>query len=158
MYKVGLGFDSHRIGSDKPLVLGGVRVDSDQGLIGHSDADAPLHAITDAILGAIAAGDIGDSFPDTDPQWKDAQSSLFVKHAVSVATGKGYHVSNCDLTVLAERPKLQPYKQQMRQSIADILAVDIDAVSVKAKTGEGMGLVGRGEGIAAMAVVMLIKT
>lgn len=158
MYKVGLGFDSHRLGSDKPLVLGGVRVDSDQGLIGHSDADAPLHAITDAILGAIAAGDIGDSFPDTDPRWKDAQSRLFVKHAVSVAADKGYHVSNCDLIVLAEEPKLQPYKRQMRQSIADMLAVDIEAVSVKAKTGEGMGLVGRGEGIAAMAVVMLIKT
>ena len=155
MQRIGLGYDSHRFAPGRPLVLGGVRIEHEQGLAGHSDADAVLHAITDAILGAIAAGDIGELFPDTDPQYKDADSALFVRHAVKLAKEAGCHVGNCDVTVLAERPKLAPYKQAMRSRIAELLGVEPEAVSVKAKTNEGMGFIGKGEGIAAIAVVML---
>ena len=155
MQRIGIGYDSHRFDSGRPLVLGGVHIDCDKGLVGHSDADAVLHAITDAILGAIAAGDIGQMFPDTEAKWKDADSGQFVRHAVTLAAERDYRVSNCDVTVLAEQPKLEPYKQAMREKIAGLLDVEIDAVSVKAKTNEQMGFIGRGEGIAAIAVVML---
>jgi len=155
MDRVGLGFDSHRFTPGRPLVLGGVPIDHDAGLAGHSDGDAVLHAVTDAILGALAAGDIGEHFPDSDPQWAGVDSSRFVEHAVKLAAGRGLIVGNCDVTVLAERPKLGPHKQRMRERIAALLGVDASAVSVKAKTGEGMGFVGAGEGLAALAVVSL---
>ena len=156
MQRIGFGFDSHRLVGGKDLMLGGVRIDYAFGLAGHSDADAVLHAITDAILGAIGADDIGQQFPDTDPRWAEADSSEFIKRAVEMAAEQGCRVGNCDVTILAEQPKLAPHKAAMRQRIAELLGVCQTAVAVKAKTGEGMGFVGRGEGIAALAAVLLI--
>jgi len=157
MLRVGLGYDSHRFSSDRALVLGGVRITEEGGLTGYSDADPVLHAITDALLGALSAGDIGEMFPETDPRWKDAPSKTFVETAVRLASETGYNIANCDVTVCAERPKLHPHRQRMRENIANLLGVDLNAVSVKAKTNEGMGFIGRGEGIAAVAVVLLTK-
>jgi len=157
MSRIGLGYDSHRFVTGRPLVLGGVRIEHGRGLSGHSDADAALHAITDAILGAAAAGDIGEFFPDSDPRWAGADSAAFVRHAMSLAAAKGLRVANCDLTIVAEEPMLSRYKETMRAKIADLLGVGQEAVSVKAKTNEGMGFVGRGEGIAALAAVMMVE-
>ena len=136
-------------------MLGGLRVKHDKGLAGHSDADAVLHAVTDAVLGALAAGDIGELFPDSDPKWAGANSAAFVRHAAELAERDGMRVGNCDVTVLAEAPKLGPLKKAMAARIAELLACPAERVSVKAKTNEQMGFVGRGEGIAAVAVVML---
>jgi len=158
MQRVGFGYDSHRFAVGRALMLGGVEIPHDHGLDGHSDADAVLHAITDAILGALAAGDIGELFPDTDPQWKDADSSVFVKHAAAMAREQGLVVGNCDVTVLAERPKLSQHKLAMRRRIAELLGIEPEAVSVKAKTAEGMGQIGSGEGLAVMAVAMLTSS
>ncbi len=155
MQRIGFGYDSHRFELGRDLVLGGVKIPHKAGLAGHSDADAVLHAITDAILGAIAAGDIGELFPDTDPKWEGADSSQFLSHAVSLAEKDGYSVANCDVTVIAQQPKLGPYKRQMQERIAELLGVDANVVNVKAKTNENMGFIGRGEGIAAMAGVLL---
>ena len=155
MPRIGFGYDSHRFESGRPLVLGGIRLEHDQGLAGHSDADVVLHALTDAILGALAAGDIGEHFPDTDPAWEAAESSRFVHEAITLCMKDGYGVQNCDITVFCERPKLGAHKQAMRQNIAELLGVAPEAVSVKAKTNEGLGFIGRGEGIAAVAVVLL---
>ena len=137
------------------MVLGGVRLDHDRGLAGHSDADAVLHAVTDAILGAIGAGDIGEQFGDDDPRWAGADSAAFVTRAVELAAAQGFRAGNCDVTVLAESPKLGAHKILMRDRSAELLGIDAGLVSVKAKTNEGMGFIGRGEGIAAMAVVLL---
>jgi len=158
MQRIGFGYDSHRFAVGRALMLGGVEIPHDHGLDGHSDADAVLHAITDAILGALAAGDIGELFPDTDPQWKDADSSVFVKHAAAMAREQGLVVGNCDVTVLAERPKLSQHKLAMRRRIAELLGIEPEAVSVKAKTAEGMGQIGSGEGLAVMAVAMLTSS
>ena len=158
MPRIGFGYDSHRFTADRPLVLGGVRIQDRGGLSGHSDADAVLHALTDAILGAIGSGDIGEHFPDSDPQWANADSSQFILHAVSLAKKAGYRVENCDVTVLAEEPKLSSYKHAMKGRIAELLETDPAAVSVKAKTNEKMGFVGRGEGIAVMAAILLEKS
>jgi len=136
-------------------MLGGVRLEHPLGLAGHSDGDAVLHAVTDAILGALAAGDIGEHFPDTDPRWAGADSAIFVSHAVELAKSGGYTVANCDVVVLAEKPMISPHKLAMRDKIATLLGAPVECVSVKAKTNEQMGLVGRGEGIAVMAAVML---
>jgi 2-C-methyl-D-erythritol 2,4-cyclodiphosphate synthase len=155
MARIGFGYDSHRFAPDRPLVLGGVVIDYEQGLAGHSDADVVLHALTDAILGAIAAGDIGQQFPDTDPRWKGADSTRFLTHAVELAMEQGLAVANADITILAEAPKLGPAKKHIADRIGGLLNVSTDCVSVKAKTGEGMDAVGRGEGIAAMAAVLL---
>ena len=155
MHRIALGYDSHRFAPGRALILGGVQVACEQGLTGHSDADAVLHAVTDAILGAIAAGDIGELFEDTDPKWAGADSAVFVRHAAALAAERGYAIGNCDVTILAERPKLAPYKRAIRDRIAELLGIEPEAVSVKAKTNEGMGFVGRGEGIAAIAVVMM---
>ena len=157
MYKIGLGYDSHRFDAAGALVLGGIRIEHRCGLAGHSDGDAVLHALTDAILGALAAGDIGECFPDTDPQWRDADSGRFVEFAVGLAGRQGYRVQNCDVTILAEEPRLGPHKPQMQARIAELLGIAPDAVGVKAKTNEKMGFIGRSEGIAAMAVVMLLR-
>ena len=157
MSRIGFGYDSHRFAAGRPLVLGGVQIDHDRGLTGHSDADAALHAIVDAILGALAAGDIGEHFPDTDPKWAVADSSMFVRSAVELAGSEGYVVGNCDLTIITEQPRLSAHKAAMRDSIAEMLGVDPSAVSVKAKTAEGMGAIGRGEGLAAMAAITLEK-
>jgi 2-C-methyl-D-erythritol 2,4-cyclodiphosphate synthase len=155
MQRVGLGFDSHRFAAGRPLMLGGVHIKDSLGLAGHSDGDAILHAITDAILGALAEGDIGEQFPDTDPQWAGANSQIFVTGAMGLAQARGMRVVNCDVTVVAEQPKLSPHKDAMAARIAELLAVSVECVSVKAKTNEHMGAIGRGEGLAVWTVVLL---
>jgi 2-C-methyl-D-erythritol 4-phosphate cytidylyltransferase/2-C-methyl-D-erythritol 2,4-cyclodiphosphate synthase len=134
-------------------VLGGVRISHDRGLVGHSDADAGLHALTDALLGAIAEGDIGQHFPPSDPQWKGAASDRFLAHAVALAQAKGGRILNVDLTLVCERPKIGPHRDAMRARIAAIMSIPLDRVSVKATTTEGMGFTGREEGLMAQAVV-----
>jgi 2-C-methyl-D-erythritol 4-phosphate cytidylyltransferase/2-C-methyl-D-erythritol 2,4-cyclodiphosphate synthase len=148
----GMGFDAHRFGPGDGVWLCGVKIDHDRALIGHSDADAGLHALTDAILGAIGAGDIGDHFPPTDPKWKGAASDLFLKHAADLVTGKGGRIVNVDVTLICERPKIKPHRATMRERIAAILDLPLDRVSVKATTTETMGFTGREEGLAAQAL------
>ena len=152
MTRVGLGFDAHRFGPGDGVWLCGVKVPADRALIGHSDADAGLHALTDAVLGAIGAGDIGDHFPPSDPQWRGAPSHLFLRHAVQLAAGAGGRVINVDVTLICERPKVKPHREAMRAKLAEILALPLDRVSVKATTTEAMGFTGREEGLAAQAV------
>ena len=157
MYRIGIGYDSHRFVEGRPLVLGGVRIDHPLGLGGHSDGDAVLHAVTDAVLGAIGADDIGQLFPDDDPKYAGADSAQFVRRAVALAGEKGYRAANCDVTVIAETPRLGEHKAAMRQTLAALLDLPPDAIAVKAKTNETMGAIGRGEGIAVMAAVMLTQ-
>lgn len=154
-YRFGMGYDVHRLVPGRPLILGGVKLDHELGLDGHSDADALLHAITDAILGAVALGDIGQHFQNTDPRWKDCDSGVFVNEAVRLAEEKGYAVSNVDALIMAERPKMAPIIMEMREQIAKSLGISVEYVSVKAGTNETMGFVGREEGIACHAVVGL---
>ncbi len=154
-YRVGQGTDIHRFDAERPLVLCGVRLDEGPGLEGHSDADVVLHAVTDAILGAIGAGDIGEHFPPGDPRWRDAASSVFVERALELARERGFVVANCDVTVLGEKPRLAPYKTRLKRALADVLGVEPGRVGLKATTSEGMGWIGRGEGLAALAVVLL---
>ena len=137
------------------MMLGGVQVPHDRGLIGHSDGDAVLHALIDALFGAAAAGDIGEHFPDSDPQWAGADSAMLLTEAVAEITGMGWGVANCDVTIIAEAPNLGEHKAAMGERIADLLGLDSSAVGVKAKTAEGMGAIGAGEGLAAYAVVLL---
>ena len=151
--RVGQGFDAHRWGPGEKVWLCGVAIKHDETLIGHSDADAGLHALTDAILGAIGEGDIGDHFPPTDPKWKGASSDQFLKHAAELVTAKGGALVNVDVTLICERPKIKPHRQAMRERLAEILGLPVDRVSVKATTTEKMGFTGRGEGLAASAVV-----
>jgi 2-C-methyl-D-erythritol 2,4-cyclodiphosphate synthase len=155
MTRIGLGYDSHRFDPSRPLILGGVRVSDTAGLAGHSDADVVLHAITDALLGAAGMDDIGELFPDTDPTLKNADSAMLLTEVLRRIGEKGFRPANCDVTILAERPKLSPHKPAMRQNIARLLGLPADGVAVKAKTNEGMGAIGRAEGMAAMAVVLL---
>lgn len=155
--RVGLGFDAHRFADGRPLVLGGVPLDHPRGLEGWSDADALLHAIADAILGAAVQGDIGRHFPPDDPAWKDADSRELLAAAVAIVARDGWRVGNVDATVLAEAPRIAPHAAAMRTAIAGACGVDAERVSVKATTMEGMGFVGREEGIAAMAVVLLAR-
>jgi 2-C-methyl-D-erythritol 4-phosphate cytidylyltransferase/2-C-methyl-D-erythritol 2,4-cyclodiphosphate synthase len=150
--RTGQGFDAHRFGPGDGVWLCGVKIAHDKTLIGHSDADAGLHALTDAILGAIGEGDIGDHFPPTDPQWKGAASDLFLKHAVKLVTDRGGRVLHVDVTLVCEQPKIKPHRQAMRERLAEILGLPLDRVSVKATTTEGMGFTGRGEGLAAQAI------
>ncbi len=145
----------HRLVHGRPLILGGVTIPFDRGLAGHSDADALCHAITDAVLGAAAAGDIGRHFPDTDPQWKDASSLGLLRLAAGIVREGGLEVGNVDASVIAERPKLRPYIDAMRANIAEALGMSIDRVSVKGKTNEGVGELGRGEAIAVHAVALV---
>lgn len=153
--RIGQGYDVHRWGPGESVWLCGLEIPHDQTLIGHSDADAGLHALTDAILGAIAEGDIGDHFPPTDPQWKGARSDVFLKHAVGLVKARGGRLSNVDVTLICERPKVKPHRQAMRERLAEILELPLDAVSVKATTSEGLGFTGRGEGLAAQAVATI---
>jgi len=155
MQTIGLGYDSHRFGGDGVLKLGGVEIPHSCGLIGHSDADVLLHAVTDAVLGAAGLDDIGELFPDTDPQYRGADSSLFLKKALEAAAGENLSVVNCDVTVLAQEPKLSGFKQQIKERLAELLSTPAKRVAVKAKTNESMGFVGRSEGIVAIAAVML---
>jgi 2-C-methyl-D-erythritol 4-phosphate cytidylyltransferase/2-C-methyl-D-erythritol 2,4-cyclodiphosphate synthase len=153
--RMGQGFDAHRWGPGQSVWLCGVEIAHDESLIGHSDADAGLHALTDAILGAIGEGDIGDHFPPTDPQWKGAASDKFLIHAVDLVRQRGGALVNVDVTLICERPKIKPHRAAMRQRLAAILDLPLDRVSVKATTTEGMGFTGRGEGLAAQAIAVV---
>jgi 2-C-methyl-D-erythritol 2,4-cyclodiphosphate synthase len=154
-FRIGQGFDVHPLVPGRRLVLGGVEIPSERGLAGHSDADAALHALTDALLGALGAGDIGRRYPDTDARHEGRRSADFVRETVGEVHARGYRVANADVTILAEEPRLAPYLEAMRTIIAGLLGVGPDAANVKATRGEGLGAVGRGEGIAAQAVVLL---
>lgn len=156
--RTGLGWDVHRTAPGRPLILGGVTISSEFGLEGHSDADVLAHAITDAILGAAALGDIGMHFPDTDPRWKGCDSLMFLRHAAELAKEKGYRIENVDSTVILERPKLKDYRAAIRRRLAETLAMEVDAVSVKFKTAERVGPVGEGRSAEAQAIVTLEKT
>jgi 2-C-methyl-D-erythritol 2,4-cyclodiphosphate synthase len=151
----GIGWDSHRLVAGRPLILGGVALEYDLGLAGHSDGDALTHAIIDALLGAAALGDIGQHFPDTDERYRDADSMLLLRTVVATLAERGLVVTHVDATVVMERPKLAPYREAMRAALADGLGVAPNHVNIKASTGEGMGFVGRGEGVAALAVATL---
>lgn len=153
--RIGNGFDVHALVAGRRLVLGGVTIPYELGLDGHSDADALLHAIADAILGALALGDIGAHFPDSDARWKDADSRVLLRHVADLATAQGFAVENLDTTVIAQAPKLAPHVPQMRANIAADLGCDVKQVSIKATTTERLGFAGRGEGIAALATVLL---
>lgn len=155
MIRIGHGFDVHRLVADRPLVLGGIRIDYERGLLGHSDADVLLHAICDAILGALGLGDIGRHFPDTDPAYKGIDSMRLLEHVVGLAAERGWRVGNLDSTVVAQRPRLAPYLAQMVANLARACQVAEDRINVKATTTEQLGYTGRGEGIAAHAVVLM---
>ena len=155
--RVGIGYDIHAFDPGRVLVLGGVKITGVWGLRGHSDADVLLHAITDAMLGAAALGDLGDHFPDTDEEWKDAPSAVLLAEVRTKVRARGWVPGNVDATVVAERPKLAPHREAMRRRIAELLGLEEGAVSVKATTHEGLGALGRAEGIAAMAVVSLVR-
>ncbi|MBT9473138.1 MAG: bifunctional 2-C-methyl-D-erythritol 4-phosphate cytidylyltransferase/2-C-methyl-D-erythritol 2,4-cyclodiphosphate synthase [Pseudomonadota bacterium] len=153
--RIGQGVDAHRWGPGEAVWLCGVKIDHDQTLIGHSDADAGLHALTDAILGAIGQGDIGEHFPPSDPQWKGAASDRFLRHAVELVAARGGRILNADVTLVCERPKIRPHRDAMRQRLAELMDLPVDRVSVKATTTEGMGFTGREEGLLAQAVVLI---
>ena len=152
-WRTGLGFDVHAFAPGRPLVLCGVPIAHELGLLGHSDADVAFHAVTDAVLGAIAAGDIGAHFPPSDPRWRDADSALFLRHAAALLAERGGRVENVDLVIVCERPKIGPHRAAMAARTAEVLGLAPGQVSVKATTSEGLGFTGRGEGIAAQAVV-----
>jgi 2-C-methyl-D-erythritol 2,4-cyclodiphosphate synthase len=155
--RVGIGYDSHRFADRRKLILGGVVIPHLQGLVGHSDADAVCHALTDAILGAAGLGDIGTMFPPTDPQWRDANSLELLRQAHLRAVETGLNFVSGDITVIVERPKLAPYVDAMREKLAATLLTTLSNISVKAKTNEGMGWIGRGEGVAVIAVALLAE-
>ncbi|MDR2244767.1 MAG: 2-C-methyl-D-erythritol 2,4-cyclodiphosphate synthase [Burkholderiales bacterium] len=157
MIRIGHGFDVHAFAENRPLRLGGIDIPFERGLAGHSDADVVLHAIIDALLGALALGDIGHFFPDSDVRYKDADSRVLLCHVVNEIETRGYRVGNIDVTIIAERPKLAPHREAMRQTIADDLRCAVERVSVKATTTEKLGFTGREEGIAAQAVVLLFR-
>ena len=153
--RIGQGYDSHRFAPDRALILCGEKIPFELGLAGHSDADAPVHALIDALLGALALGDIGHFFPDSDPRWKDADSLELLKLTLGNPAFAAWQVGNADLTIIAQKPKLAPHIEAMRKNLARALAVPLDCVSVKAKTNEGMGFTGRLEGLETQAVVLL---
>ena len=155
--RVGSGHDTHRLEAGRPLILGGVKIPHDKGLAGHSDADVVLHAITDALLGAAGLGDIGEHFPDTDPQYHGADSALLLQNVWAKLSAAGWRVENLDVTIFAQEPKLSPHKAAMRINIAALLGISESAVNVKAKTGESVGHIGRSEAIGCHAVVLIEK-
>ena len=157
MLRIGFGTDIHRLVEGRPLVIGGVLIESDLGSDGHSDADGVMHAVTDAILGALALGDIGSHFPSDDERWRNAESSIFLRYAVGLLKEGGYVVSNVDATISLETPKLRPYIDEMRQNLANALEVDTHCVSVKAKTSENVDAVGERRAIRAEAIVLIAK-
>lgn len=156
-YRTGLGWDSHRLVAGRPLILAGVSIDSEFGLEGHSDADVLAHAVTDALLGASAQGDIGMHFPDSDPRWKGASSLQFLHHAVQITHVAGYQIVNVDSSVILERPKLKDYRLAIRESLAEALGLEVERVSVKFKTAEKVGPVGEGKSAEAQAIVTIVK-
>jgi len=155
--RIGFGFDTHRLIKDRKLILGGVDIKSEVGSLAHSDGDVLIHSIIDALFGALALGDIGKHFPDSDPQYKGIDSKILLSKAYDIVLSKGYQLSNIDSTICLQSPKLSPYIHNMRETLAGLLEISIEDVSVKATTNEKMGFVGRGEGIAAYAVVSLVK-
>ena len=157
MFRVGQGFDVHEFAANRPLIIGGVTIPYEKGLIGHSDADVLLHTVTDAVLGAIGEGDIGRHFPDTDPEFKDADSAKLLQYIWNIVEEKGYKLGNVDCTIIAQAPKMAPYINNMRDRIAELLNAQPSQVNVKATTTEKLGFTGRGEGIAAQATILLIQ-
>ncbi|MGR3766454.1 2-C-methyl-D-erythritol 2,4-cyclodiphosphate synthase [Rossellomorea sp. NS-SX7] len=157
MFRIGQGFDVHQLIEGRPLIMGGITIPYEKGLLGHSDADVLLHAVADGCLGAIAAGDIGKHFPDTDPEFKDADSAKLLQHVWMLVKDEGYELGNIDCTIIAQKPKMAPYIDQMRERIAELLEADITQVNVKATTSEKLGFTGRGEGIAAQTTVLIKK-
>ncbi len=157
-YRTGIGFDVHAFADDKKLIIGGVEIVYEKGLAGHSDADVLLHAITDALLGSLALGDLGKHFPDTDQKYKDADSKILLKHSYNLIKEKGYKIGNIDAVVTAQKPKLSPYIDEMRNIISKLLDTEIENVSVKATTTEKLGFVGREEGVAAFSTVLVFKS
>lgn len=157
MIRIGQGFDVHQLVEGRDCIIGGVTIPYEKGLLGHSDADVLLHAITDAVFGALAMGDIGKHFPDTDPEFKDADSLKLLNHVWALIRERGYRLGNIDATIIAQKPKMAPHIPQMVEIIAKALEAEIDQVNVKATTTEQLGFAGRGEGIAAQAVVCLLK-
>ena len=155
MTPVGIGYDSHRLAAGRRLVLGGMEIPCERGLDGHSDADVLAHAVIDALLGAAGLGDIGEHFPDTDERWRDADSLQLLADVVAKVRATGLEIENVDCTVVIETPKLAPHRQAIRERLADVLGLEVARVNVKASTGEGIGFVGRGEGVAALAIVSL---
>jgi len=153
--RIGLGYDVHAFGEGRRLVLGGIEVPHDRGLLGHSDADVLVHALMDAVLGAMRAGDIGAHFPDTDPQYAGCSSIGLLRHVAGLMVEAGWELVDADTVLVLERPRVSPYRDAMRREMADALGVDIDRIGLKATTTEGLGLTGRGEGVAAQAVVLL---
>jgi len=158
MFRIGIGHDTHRLVEGRLLVLGGVRIDSERGADAHSDGDALCHALADAILGALCEDDLGAQFPDNDPQWKDANSIQLLARVILRARERGFHVVNADTTIMLERPKLREHIQAMREALAGALSVNSACISVKAKTGEGLDAVGRGEAVTVQAIVLLART
>lgn len=156
MFRIGIGWDTHRLVEGRPLILGGVKITADRGAEGHSDGDVLAHALADAILGALCEGDLGAHFPDNDPQWKDADSLQLLARVNGLAHERGFRVVNADATIILERPKLRDNIAAMRESLARTIDVDIGCVSVKAKTGEGLDAVGRGEAVTVQAIVLLM--
>jgi 2-C-methyl-D-erythritol 2,4-cyclodiphosphate synthase len=156
-FRVGMGYDVHRLVPRRPLVLGGVTLPSPLGLEGHSDADVLSHSLGDALLGAAGLGDLGHHFPDSDPQYKGISSLLLLERILVMIRGKGFEVGNVDVTIVAQEPKISPFREKMRANLSSVLKVSTDQVSIKATTTEGLGFSGRREGIAAYAVVLLIK-
>ncbi len=157
MFRIGFGTDIHRLVTGRPLVIGGVTIDSELGADGHSDADVLLHAITDALLGALALGDLGSHFPNDEPRWQNAESTIFLKYAFGLIEERGYEIANLDCVIDLERPNLRPYIDTMRQNIASALEINIDQVSVKAKSGEKVDAIGELRAVRAQAVVLLTE-
>jgi 2-C-methyl-D-erythritol 2,4-cyclodiphosphate synthase len=155
--RTGLGWDNHRLAAGRPLIIGGIHIESEFGLEGHSDADVLAHAITDALLGAAALGDIGMHFPDSDPRWRGADSMRFLEHACAMVRERGYRIANIDATVILERPKLRDHRLPMRERLAAVTALGVDQVSVKFKTSEKVGPVGEGRSAEAQAIVTLVR-
>ena len=157
MFRIGQGFDVHQLTEGRPLIIGGITIPYEKGLLGHSDADVLLHTISDACLGAIGEGDIGKHFPDTDPNFKDADSAKLMEDVWQLVKDRGYELVNADCTIIAQKPKMAPYIQQMKERIAELLNASPEQINVKATTTEKLGFTGRGEGIASQAVVLLKK-
>jgi 2-C-methyl-D-erythritol 2,4-cyclodiphosphate synthase len=157
MFRIGQGFDVHQLTEGRPLIIGGVTIPYEKGLLGHSDADVLLHAVADACLGAISAGDIGKHFPDTDPEFKDADSAKLLTHVWKLVKEEGYELGNIDCTIIAQMPKMAPHIEAMSQRIAELLEAGVEQVNVKATTSEKLGFTGRGEGIAAQTTILIKK-
>jgi 2-C-methyl-D-erythritol 2,4-cyclodiphosphate synthase len=156
-FRIGVGNDIHRLVEDRKLILGGVEIPYDRGLLGHSDGDSLTHAITDALLGAAALGDIGSHFSDKDPRWAGADSFVFLRHVCGLLKEKGFEIANIDATILAERPKMAPHVAEMKTRLAEAMGIDLSQINIKAKTNEGLDATGRGEAIGAQAVALIVE-